>query len=367
MPPDPLVSIYQQYKQGTDFVASWLASTAKSCGYSTGDTAPSVSNTGQEKKNAKRKGKQSAKETTFKTVVAIKDFVPMAKIISSHKPSIKVSQFFLKTLDMVIEMRSGFGKHLAESGVALDKLSDRSHGHFVDVLRQVQEVLQPCCSSPDETASSPDPVVEQITNPFDQLELFEPSQKFLSTQAIPKSEFPIDQNQYEAEVLSSRDDAVAAFTLLVKDLDLIRKSVMGIWLAQVDDRLDLASCAVATNTAFDFARSLIAQVEPDLQEYGGARGVWRLMFEDFNQSGKCTEEYLIEYRNLCARENFYATGFLVYFDPLDMIESFAKEIPPKHDAVVKTGYTGIPSPFKPLESKHSPGKLEHDKEKIAAL
>ncbi|KAI8717223.1 hypothetical protein NCS52_00797500 [Fusarium sp. LHS14.1] len=366
MPPDPLVSIYQQYKQGTDFVASWLASTAKSCGYSTSDTAPSASNPGQEKTNDKSKGKRPAKETTFKTVVAIKDFVPMAKIISSHKPSIKVSQFFLKTLDMVIEMRSGFGKHLDANGVARDHLSDQSHCHFVDVLREVQKILQPCCSSPDET-TSPDPLVHEIINPFDRLELFEPSQKFLSTPAIPKSELSIDQNQYEAEILSSRDDAIAAFRLLVKDLDLIKKSVGSIWLAQVDDRLDLASCAVATNTAIDFARSLIAQVEPDLQEYGGARGVCRSMFEAFKQSGKCTEEYLIEYRNLWARENCYATGFLVYFDPLDMIESFANEIPHKHDAIIRSGYTGIPSLFKPLESKNSPGKLEHDKAKIAAL
>ncbi|KAL2683240.1 hypothetical protein Neosp_007708 [[Neocosmospora] mangrovei] len=367
MPHDPLVSIYQQYKQGTDFVASWLASNAKPCGYSTSDAAPSVSKTSKEKKDVKRKGKRPAKENTFKTIVAIKDFVPMAKIISSHKPSIKVSQFFLKTLEMVIEMRSGFGKQLAESGVALDQLSDRSHGHFVDVLRQVQEILQPSCSSADETTSSADPVLGQITNQFDQLELFEPSQKFLSTPAIPKSEFPIDQNQYEAEVLSSRDDAIAAFTLLVRDLDLIRKSVMGIWLAQIDDRLDLASCAVTTNTAIDFARSLIAQVEPDLQEHGGARGVCRLMFEDFNQREPLAEEYLLEYRNISAKGGLYCTGYHIYFDTLDMIESFAKEIPPKHDAIIGSGYTGIPSLFQPPESKNSPGKPEHDKAKITAL
>lgn len=70
MLPAPLVSVYQQYKQDTDSVASWLASTAKACGY----PADLLKPVGQAKKKAKHKHKN----TSSKYVVALKDFVPLA-------------------------------------------------------------------------------------------------------------------------------------------------------------------------------------------------------------------------------------------------------------------------------------------------
>lgn len=367
MIPERLVSVYLQYKQGTDFVASWLASTAKSCGYSTIGSTTSASDTVENTNSGKHKGKPSAKETTCKTVVAIKDFVPMAQIIASHKPRIKVSQFFLKTLDTVIEMRSSFGKHLALNGVTHDSLSDQSHCHFVNVLRQVRKVLQPCCSSPDEATPSHDPVVQEVTNAFGRLELFEPSQKFLSTPAIPKSELPIDQIEYEAEVPSSEGDSMTAFALLINDLNSIRKIIMGIWGGQIEDALDLTTCGIATNTAIDLARNLIAQVELELREYGGTCGVCRLIFEDFAQAEGCTGKDVLNDWELCTDDNLYYVGAVIYFDILDMIESFANDLSPKYDTTIGSDYTGMPSLFKQFDTEFARDRLEHNKAKMAAL
>ncbi|PCD25838.1 hypothetical protein AU210_012273 [Fusarium oxysporum f. sp. radicis-cucumerinum] len=61
MPSTSFLSIYQQYKRGTDIVASWLASTAKKHGYTTSLAAPPTAGAAANKSAAPSSGRLKGK------------------------------------------------------------------------------------------------------------------------------------------------------------------------------------------------------------------------------------------------------------------------------------------------------------------
>jgi hypothetical protein len=105
MLPIPLLGIYRQYKQDTDSVAFWLASTAKSCGYpadllsdpilqSAG--AKQAPKSGRLKCKARAKARaaggaktapqpESTDKKSTKYIIAIKDFLPLANFIGQGR------------------------------------------------------------------------------------------------------------------------------------------------------------------------------------------------------------------------------------------------------------------------------------------
>jgi len=98
MLPTPLVSIYQQYKQDTDSVASWLASTAKACGYPSNLLASPDGNAPQKaagrlkgkarseaKKNGRLNTARESKPNVRRYTVAIKDFISLAEFIGRRR------------------------------------------------------------------------------------------------------------------------------------------------------------------------------------------------------------------------------------------------------------------------------------------
>jgi len=102
--------VYAQYKEYTDSVAAWLASTARKCGYpidllsSSGAKAGPGRLKGKARKDAKKhKTPQSATPaSTPKYIIAIKDFIPLAEyILASTKPLISVPGSFAETIDRV--------------------------------------------------------------------------------------------------------------------------------------------------------------------------------------------------------------------------------------------------------------------------
>lgn len=136
MLPGPLFSAYQQYKEDTDSVAAWLASTARKCGYkadqlsSSGAKAGPGRLKGKARKDAKKQ--QQAPQiapSAPKHIVAIKDFIPLAEhIFASTKPLIKVPAAFATTIDRVIYMRSKFGEKMRKCGIETNKDSQLFRG-----------------------------------------------------------------------------------------------------------------------------------------------------------------------------------------------------------------------------------------------
>lgn len=181
---------------------------------------------------------------------------------------IKVPAAFATTIDRVIYLRYKFGEKMRNRGIETDQDSDESHNYFVGVLETVRSVLRP--RMPVETPESVP--LQDLTNRFVGLGVEEPSQEFLDApDPVRPEKAQGDDNNYEAELLKSFDDAFMACTALVNDLNDIRENVLAIWsvlLGHDSGGLDPSIAAVTTNTAIDLARNLIEQVLPILEAQG---------------------------------------------------------------------------------------------------
>jgi hypothetical protein len=109
MLPSSLKSIYQQYKADTDYVAAWLATTAKAHGYT--NDAPGSNHPPTKSGRKKSKARKAVKAThqpqpsnsTTKVpyVIRIRDFEPMASYVAKID-SISVPDHFVVALERVI-------------------------------------------------------------------------------------------------------------------------------------------------------------------------------------------------------------------------------------------------------------------------
>lgn len=162
MLPSTLVSTYQQYKQDTDSIAAWLASTAKSLDFSSelspattanasgSETASTGRLKGKARVQAKKQAASSAAATSSqpllpakpKYTINIKDFIPLAEYVAAK--TFPVPNTFATTIDRVISVRSAFGSKLGEHGKPLNEASYAKHQHFVEGKHHLQLVLHPC-------------------------------------------------------------------------------------------------------------------------------------------------------------------------------------------------------------------------------
>ncbi|KAH7226105.1 hypothetical protein BKA60DRAFT_555448 [Fusarium oxysporum] len=118
MVPGKLVGALQRYKEDTNSVAAWLASTAKHYGYKSQAAGPNDKDAQQEAsgrlkgkalKEAKSQPTGTKNGTGQKYIVALNDYVPMAEDIARHrKPTILVPMSFVSTINRVIDRRSSF-------------------------------------------------------------------------------------------------------------------------------------------------------------------------------------------------------------------------------------------------------------------
>jgi hypothetical protein len=144
MLPSALVSTYRQYKQDTDSIAAWLASTAKSLGYpldrlshtsKPADTAPSGGRLKGKARKQAQINKQSASSAGQSNnqpqtnVISIRDYIPLAQYIAEK--AVAVPRAFSKTIDRVIYLRSDYGSKLREHGQVLEEDSDARHLYFI--------------------------------------------------------------------------------------------------------------------------------------------------------------------------------------------------------------------------------------------
>lgn len=284
MVPPPLLSIYRQYKHDTDFVASWLATTARTYGYpahlltnlnasSSTPHQPSTRLKGKARKEAKKNNNVSKIATAAteakKYTVAIKDFIPLAEFIASHQPAVPVPDTFAAALNKVIELRTRFSTQLQEE-VKHGRSSrvDESHSYFVGILKRVRDSLKPRMSTEASQAAAAATTSTRLENIFDALTIYEP--KAEDVEDLPKadaalSKFAVEKDMvYEAEHQTSLVDAVIAFHLLFLDLKKIQNQVRWIWTNLKDGNFDVAAAALATNSAIDLARNLIDEIQPAL-------------------------------------------------------------------------------------------------------
>ncbi|KAL2875313.1 hypothetical protein SGCOL_009476 [Colletotrichum sp. CLE4] len=305
MLPLELIGIYRQYKQDTDSVARWVASTANACGYPVDllfNSVPgSVETSEQRSKGGRLKGKERAKaraagggkkgsnpETTTETkyIIAIKGFLPLATFIAGRQdPAVSVPDVFSTTIDRIVRLRSAFAGHLSDGGAQPNSQSDEQHEYFVGVLIKVREALRSnmaptkaegaaADAGTNAINDAPNDPAKDLGNRFAALSVDEPTEAFIEAfrnasheRPKPSDEDPVS---YESEPQSSPGDAMFAVSALANDLQKIRAQIKSIWVNHRYGTLDLASAAVATTVATSIARGLIKEVAPllDAQEGG---------------------------------------------------------------------------------------------------
>lgn len=104
-------------------------------------------------------------------------------------------------------------------------------------------------------------------NMFAVLDVYTPSKAFMDAPdvAVP----PASRTEYAVEDENSWEDAVFALVSLLDDYDRLTKHVKPLWSRYAAGDLDLAAVAVATNAAFDLARSMEDEIKPVLSNFGG--------------------------------------------------------------------------------------------------
>ncbi|KAH9231886.1 hypothetical protein K456DRAFT_1914117 [Colletotrichum gloeosporioides 23] len=347
--PAPLLSLYQQYKQDTNFVAAWLATTAKSCGYPS-DLLSEIQAKEESSKPAKNKakggkGKKKKKQTDQapKTyTVAVKEFIPLAQYISTakHKSS-NVPDILVSALNRVIDLRTRFSAKLTQNGAKPATASDLKHSYFLGILIQVRDVLRPRMTAAGSQASHNG--LDNLANRFAGLSLFEPSQSFLDA---PDIELPArdDGALYEADMGTSPEDSIFFFQMLWKDLLDLRMRIRVSWRRHMQGH-DMAAAAVSANTALDLARHVIDQYIPAFEGVEG--GIYAVMKEHAT---------LMHYRHGQPQESIsddqimYGAGLWSFANAYNMLAELLPSIAPP----------GPPFPFIPRDPAHELGMEYRD-------
>ncbi|KAG5774239.1 hypothetical protein H9Q72_000307 [Fusarium xylarioides] len=284
MLPGVLVTALERYKEDTNSVAGWLASTAKAYGYKPQPNETQTSSSGRLKGNARKKAKQNAAESNReigqKYTVVIKDFVPMAEHIAAQtKPRIQVPGSFATTIDRVIYERSSFRRLLAEQGAEVDEIADQNHAYFVRVLEAAREALRPNMPKPAKDKSPQPNTPRSLAQTFGQLTVEEPSQEFLNAPEVerPKQRAQ-DNTTYEVEEQDTFDDALTVWHLLMVDASKIRDRIAWVWKAYRDGKLDITVAGVVTDTGIHMLAILEEQARLTLHQHGGCLKVSKAYF-----------------------------------------------------------------------------------------
>ncbi|KAF5602242.1 diaminopropionate ammonia-lyase [Fusarium pseudocircinatum] len=262
-----LVTAPGRYKEDTNSVAGWLASTAKAYGYKPQSNETQTSSSGRLKGNARKKAKQKAaesnQETGQKYTVAIKDFVPMAEHIAAQtEPRIQVPGSFATTIDRVIYERPFFRRLLAEQGVEVDETADQNHAYFP------AKDKSPQLNTPSSLAQN-----------FGQLTVEEPSREFLNAPEVERpKQMAQDNTTYEVEEQDTLDDALTVWHLLMVDARKIRDRIAWVWKAYRDGKLDITVAGVATDTGIHMLGILEEQSRLNLHQHGGCLKVFKAYF-----------------------------------------------------------------------------------------
>ncbi|KAM7212001.1 hypothetical protein V8F06_012630 [Rhypophila decipiens] len=292
MLPTPLKTIYQQYKDDTSCVATWLANTANQHGYGPSPDANQAKANNPTATSQRVKGKapdwalglssrrdiggQTHSRNQKQYVLAIKDFCPMADYIAKREPAVKVPDFF-----------ATFAEKLAETGDKLSAAADSRHSYFVGILESVRNTLKPLMEAGvynmDElkkatAAAAEGASKDKFRNMFSVLGVYEPSEAFLNAPdvAVPKTS---DQPQYVAERVDDWSEALFVYAGFLHDLSRIRNEVLSLWDQWAKGELDLTAAAVATNTAFELARTMEDEIRPVLEKTGGGAKVASRYYE----------------------------------------------------------------------------------------
>ncbi|KAK3290843.1 uncharacterized protein B0H64DRAFT_478708 [Chaetomium fimeti] len=230
-------SVYRQYKDLTSYIVSWLVVTARAegCALELIERSPES-------------------RTANAYPLPLVKFVSLAQWLE-EQGRVHVPRSILKGLSRVIDLRLRYSQGL--SGTRPPTADDNRHGHFVGVLRELQQVLQrfPVAQVDKRTLQE-----SRLSATFSVLDIGDiPEEEDLDT--VERHEFissndPEVEYTYAAEDIPPIEEAILLFQLLLEDFRSLANHVREQWDKYIAGRLDLAAAAATTDMAFLFAKGL---------------------------------------------------------------------------------------------------------------
>ncbi|OCK73014.1 hypothetical protein K432DRAFT_430786 [Lepidopterella palustris CBS 459.81] len=382
MLPDFMVNTYRQYKADTNAIATWLANTAKKCGFSSDiltasasaakiPSAPSafVPTRKQRMRQAQRAAKAGPKS---KYIIAVKDFVALAHCIASYKPPVNVTAEFAATLDRAIAVRkehAAFYSGFSDEEKAKDE-SDQGHIHFIGILEEVQAILRPlmsvevlkCCTAFHTRSESPTSGnLGPIHNLFQSLVIEEPSNDFLPPSGLATAETSKSKEpEYEVEHIHELEEVFLAIYGLFRDLNHLRTFISRTWAEYNVGSIDLIAASVATNTAIDFARHMEEEFAKAFSEYADARKVINLLY--VAQCVICGEDPMYkQHPDDCMNFKMYDAGCSAFLPTFILLSSFAGVLEVHSTPIMKPGFYGNYDASSDRKAKSPRDKFLEDK------
>ncbi|EZF52372.1 hypothetical protein H103_04532 [Trichophyton rubrum CBS 288.86] len=361
MLPHYLTSSYLQYKQDTNAVASWLAKTARACGYEIDQQSDQPKKGGRAKGKA-RKAARAAKASTNSSsknsasvkpqtyVIAIRDFIPLAEtIVKCEAPRVRVPSTFVTTIERAISARRSHHNILGEKR----RTNEDGHGYFISVLERVHNILRPLFVEENK---------EGLANKFEKLGVEEPSDERAPTPDTTKSEFPESGSDatYEAERVQDINEMYSAFCLIIQDYRAFRIAIQETWLGYRHGVFDLVSASIMTNTALEFARQLEKDAAPLFDKFGGSAMVMEAVF--LAQCHNMGEDK--DFRELPGDDlNFrvWEAATEIFFPTYMFLQGFVPMVSKDNMPVIKPGYYGVYDPTSDRTNKTPREKFQEDK------
>lgn len=371
MLPKNLSSSYQQYKNDTDSIASYLATTAKRYGY----VSESKSKSAKKRAKARNTAGPAASDASQSNVsgsqgrrtytIAIKDFTVFAEFVAAQNdPPVQVSAKFASLLDRAIATREWFAgavsPHLPDDAQKLE--SDDRHAFFLGVLKKVRNVLAPRFAQGYVPAKKQPKSMHDVLNMFEHLNLEEPSEAFEQAPNVAVAPLkPEDADaDYKAERIDSLQESFLAFYLLLSDLNSLRDEVSRAWEGYKCGLIDLVAASITTNTAVDLARAMEEDLKDMFSKHGGADKMLIMYYH-----GQCMQAGTTEsYKERPGDEmNFrmYKVADLLFWPAFILLSSFSDVIQPKSLPEMKPGFFGTYAPSSDRSRKSSREKFQEDK------
>jgi hypothetical protein len=283
MLPPSLIDTYRSYKQDTNTIATWLATTAKGFGYPAdllqGDVEPTKPK-GRLKGKARKEAKEAAKSNSSNAspllpryTIGVNDFLTLAQYLAP-KRDLKISANFWAAVNRAIHLRKMHTDyHALEKANAFETKSTERHFYFLGILENVRDVLKP--RLPADLAQTKEEVPLVATENEDNRARFENMFAALTVEELPeefpeasdvkrgvRNEEPTD-NIYEVEPFDDLFELYLGVAALLQDLSTIRGTVKQIWNSYSQQGTRLSSAAVATNVGIQLAQQLERQFLKD--------------------------------------------------------------------------------------------------------
>ncbi|KAF2472334.1 uncharacterized protein BDR25DRAFT_312893 [Lindgomyces ingoldianus] len=384
MLPSLLTDTYHRYKQDTDNIATWLATTAKRFGFPAdliGKAQNKVQKSQRLKGKARNKAKQIAKSNAAsaskpsstslpKYALCVKDFVTLAEYLAS-KPDVKVPAQLWASIERAIRLRQmQTDYHALQQASNTRDLSDEGHSYFLGILEKVRDVLKPyhqagVVQPQDKSTAVPNPDKEIegcLDNMFAVLTVEEPSEDFLNAPDTAPAVGKVEpaSSLYEVEPFDDPLELYLGTAALLQDCSKIRSAIGSIWHSYSQSCTSLISAAVTTNVAIQMAQELEEQFlkdHPSQQDTVRARTVFfgAQCFLQGQDPATCARQS--DPINL----SLYGLVETSLLGSHALLDAFKDVIQDNQLPLYKPGFFGVYDPTKDRRKMSGPEKFDEDK------